>query len=58
MGVGKSRDFIEKLRWGLGGFMVGCSVVSGYFVGGGDRDCCVMMEEGVKEGGSNGVNGG
>jgi len=56
MGVRKTTDFIEKLTWGLAGFLVVCSVLTAYFLPTTHTESSVIMEQAVKEGATNPLN--
>ena len=56
MGVRKTTDFIEKLTWGLAGFMVVISVACAYVLPTASADSSVIMEQAVKESATNPLN--
>ena len=56
MGVRKTTDFIEKLTWGLAGFMVVISVACAYVLPSGTAESSVIMEQAVKESATNPLN--
>ena len=56
MGVRKTTDFIEKLTWGLAGFMVVISIAASYVVPTAAESSSVIMEQAVKEQKTNPLN--
>ena len=56
MGVRKTTDFIEKLTWGLAGFMVVISIACAYVLPTASTDSSVIMEQAVKESATNPLN--
>ena len=56
MGVRKTTDFIEKLTWGLAGFMVVISVVCAHVLPSVTAESSVIMEQAVKESATNPLN--
>ncbi len=56
MGVRKTTDFIEKLTWGLAGFMVVVSIATAYVLPSAEVQSSVIMEEAIKEGALNPLN--
>ena len=56
MGVRKTTDFIEKLTWGLAGFIVVVSVACAYTLPKASVDSSVIMEQAVKESATNPLN--
>ena len=56
MGVRKTTDFIEKLTWGLAGFMVVISIACAYVLPSVGTDSSVIMEQAVKESATNPLN--
>jgi preprotein translocase subunit SecG len=56
MGVRKTTDFIEKLTWGLAGFMVVISVACAYVLPTASAESSVIMEQAVKESATNPLN--
>ena len=56
MGVRKTTDFIEKLTWGLAGFMVVISVASAYVIPQVASESSVVKEQAVKESATNPLN--
>ena len=56
MGVRKTTDFIEKLTWGLAGFMVVISVACAYALPSATAESSVIMEQAVKESATNPLN--
>ena len=56
MGVRKTTDFIEKLTWGLAGFMVVISIACAYALPSAGSDASVIMEQAVKESATNPFN--
>ena len=56
MGVRKTTDFIEKLTWGLAGFMVVISIACAYVLPSVGTDSSVIMEQAVNESATNPLN--
>ena len=56
MGVRKTTDFIEKLTWGLAGFMVVISIACAYVLPTASTGSSVIMEQAVKESATNPLN--
>ena len=56
MGVRKTTDFIEKMTWGLAGFMVVISVACAYVLPSTNAGSSVIMEQAVKESATNPLN--
>ena len=56
MGVRKTTDFIEKLTWGLAGFMVVISIACAYVLPTASSESSVIMEQAVKESATNPLN--
>ena len=56
MGVRKTTDFIEKLTWGLAGFIVVISIACAYVLPTATTESSVIMEEAVKESATNPLN--
>ena len=56
MGVRKTTDFIEKLTWGLAGFMVVISIACAYTLPSATVESSVIMEQAVKESATNPLN--
>ena len=56
MGVHKTTDFIEKLTWGLAGFMVVMSIACAYVLPTASTESSVIMEQAVKESATNPLN--
>ena len=56
MGVRKTTDFIEKLTWGLAGFIVVISIACAYVLPTATAESSVIMEQAVKEGATNPLN--
>jgi len=56
MGVRKTTDFIEKLTWGLAGFMVVISIACAYVLPTESAESSVIMEQAVKESATNPLN--
>ena len=56
MGVRKTTDFIEKLTWGLAGFMVVVSIACAYVLPSATQGQSVIMEQAVKESATNPLN--
>ena len=56
MGVRKTTDFIEKLTWGLAGFMVVISIACAYVLPTAGTESSVIMEQAVKESATNPLN--
>ena len=56
MGVRKTTDFIEKLTWGLAGFMVVISIACAYVLPSATQSQSVIMEQAVKESATNPLN--
>lgn len=56
MGVRKTTDFIEKLTWGLAGFMVVISVACAWALPKASAETSVVMEQAVKESATNPLN--
>ena len=56
MGVRKTTDFIEKLTWGLAGFMVVVSIACAYVLPTATAESSVIMEQAVKESATNPLN--
>lgn len=56
MGVRKTTDFIEKLTWGLAGFMVVISIACAYVLPSVGTESSVIMEQAVKESATNPLN--
>lgn len=56
MGVRKTTDFIEKLTWGLAGFMVVISIAASYVLPGTTQSSSVIMEQAIKEQATNPLN--
>lgn len=56
MGVRKTTDFIEKLTWGLAGFMVVVSIATAYVLPSAQASGSVIMEQAVKESATNPLN--
>ena len=55
-GVRKTTDFIEKLTWGLAGFMVVISIACAYVLPTASSESSVIMEQAVKESATNPLN--
>ena len=56
MGVRKTTDFIEKLTWGLAGFIVVVSIACAYVLPTATAESSVIMEQAVKESATNPLN--
>ena len=56
MGVRKTTDFIEKLTWGLAGFMVVISIACAYVLPSATEGQSVIMNQAVKESATNPLN--
>ena len=56
MGVRKTTDFIEKLTWGLAGFIVVVSIACAYALPTATAESSVIMEQAVKESATNPLN--
>lgn len=56
MGVRKTTDFIEKLTWGLAGFMVVISVACAYVIPQATSESSVVKEQALKESTTNPLN--
>ena len=56
MGVRKTTDFIEKLTWGLAGFIVVISIACAYVLPTATTESSVIMEQAVKESATNPLN--
>ena len=56
MGVRKTTDFIEKLTWGLAGFIVVISIACAYALPSATAESSVIMEQAVKESATNPLN--
>ena len=56
MGVRKTTDFIEKLTWGLAGFIVVISIACAYVLPTAAVESSVIMEQAVKESATNPLN--
>ena len=56
MGVRKTTDFIEKLTWGLAGFMVVISIFAAYALPTQVEESSVIMNQAVKEQATNPLN--
>ena len=56
MGVRKTTDFIEKMTWGLAGFMVVMSIACAYVLPSASSESSVIMEQAVKESATNPLN--
>ena len=56
MGVRKTTDFIEKLTWGLAGFIVVVSIACAYVLPTTKAESSVIMEQAVKESATNPLN--
>ena len=56
MGVRKTTDFIEKLTWGLAGFIVVISIACAYVLPTATVESSVIMEQAVKESATNPLN--
>ena len=56
MGVRKTTDFIEKLTWGLAGFIVVISIACAYVLPTATAESSVIMEQAVKESATNPLN--
>ena len=56
MGVRKTTDFIEKLTWGLAGFMVVVSIACAYVLPTATAESSVIVEQAVKESATNPLN--
>ena len=56
MGVRKTTDFIEKLTWGLAGFIVVISIACAYVLPTTTTESSVIMEQAVKESATNPLN--
>ena len=56
MGVRKTTDFIEKLTWGLAGFMVVISIACAYVLPTASTGSSVIMEQAVKDSATNPLN--
>ena len=56
MGVRKTTDFIEKLTWGLAGFMVVVSIACAYVLPTATAESSVIMEQAVQESATNPLN--
>ena len=56
MGVRKTTDFIEKLTWGLAGFIVVISIACAYVLPTTTVESSVIMEQAVKESATNPLN--
>ena len=56
IGVRKTTDFIEKLTWGLAGFMVVVSIACAYVLPTASSESSVIMEQAVKESATNPLN--
>ena len=56
MGVRKTTDFIEKLTWGLAGFIVVISIACAYVLPTTTDESSVIMEQAVKESATNPLN--
>ena len=56
MGVRKTTDVIEKMTWGLAGFMVVISVACAYVLPSTNAGSSVIMEQAVKESATNPLN--
>ena len=56
MGVRKTTDFIEKLTWGLAGFMVVISIACAYVLPSVNAESSVIMEQAIKESATNPLN--
>ena len=56
MGVRKTTDFIEKLTWGLAGFMVVISIACAYVLPSASEGQSVIMNQAVKESATNPLN--
>ena len=56
MGVRKTTDVIEKMTWGLAGFIVVVSVACAYVLPSNNAGTSVIMEQAVKESATNPLN--
>ena len=56
MGVRKTTDFIEKLTWGLAGFIVVISIACAYVLPTATTESSVIIEQSVKESATNPLN--
>ena len=56
MGVRKTTDVIEKMTWGLAGFIVVVSVACAYVLPSTNAGSSVIMEQAVKESATNPLN--
>ena len=56
MGVRKTTDVIEKMTWGLAGFIVVVSVASAYVIPQATAESSVVKEQALKESATNPLN--